>query len=82
MYALKCWLGYDFWDETVNTTCYMFNLSPSTAIDCKTPNEVWSGKPAHYYNLKVFGCPTYYHVRESKIDPRSKKGYLLVMVKV
>ncbi|GJS55943.1 hypothetical protein Tco_0629305 [Tanacetum coccineum] len=38
--------------------------SPATAIDCKTPIEVWSGKPADYSKLRVFGCPAYYHAIE------------------
>ncbi|GKG41880.1 hypothetical protein Tco_0473631, partial [Tanacetum coccineum] len=29
------------------------------AIDCKTPIEVWSGKPADYSKLRVFGCLAY-----------------------
>jgi len=24
--------------------------------------------------LRVFGCPTYYHVKDDKLDPRAKKG--------
>jgi len=37
--------------------------------------KVWSRKAAQNYDsLKVFGCPTYYHVKEDKLDPRAKKG--------
>jgi len=36
-----------FWAEAVNTTCYLVNRSLSTAIDFKTPEEVWSGTPAN-----------------------------------
>ncbi|KAE8732640.1 hypothetical protein F3Y22_tig00001818pilonHSYRG00042 [Hibiscus syriacus] len=40
----------------------------------KTPLEVWSGKPAtDYDSLHVFGSTAYYHVKESKLDPRAKK---------
>ena len=36
--------------------------------------EVWSGKAAQDYDsLRVFGCPTYYHFKEDKLDPRAKK---------
>ena len=49
------------------------NRSPSTAIDFKTPIEIWSNKLADYSMLKVVGCPTYYHVNEGKLEPRAKK---------
>ncbi|KAG6407711.1 hypothetical protein SASPL_130708 [Salvia splendens] len=36
--------------------------------------EVWSGKPAtDYDSLHIFGSIAYYHVTESKLDPRAKK---------
>ncbi|KAH9790140.1 Integrase catalytic domain-containing protein [Citrus sinensis] len=36
--------------------------------------EMWTGKPATDYNsLHVFGSTAYYHVKESKLDPRAKK---------
>uniref|UniRef100_A0A2N9IN85 Integrase catalytic domain-containing protein n=1 Tax=Fagus sylvatica TaxID=28930 RepID=A0A2N9IN85_FAGSY len=43
--------------------------SPSTALECKTPFEVWSGTPADYSSLRVFGCPTYAHVNDGKLEP-------------
>lgn len=55
----------------------MVNLSPSTAIDCKTPYEVWSGTPGDYFFLKTFGCPAYCHVNDRKLEPRSKKCIFL-----
>jgi len=41
-------LGKSFWAEAVNTACYVINRSPSTAIELKTPMEMWTGKPADY----------------------------------
>ena len=38
---------------------------------------MWSGKPVDYSNLKVFGCPIYYHINESKLEPRARKGVFL-----
>uniref|UniRef100_A0A2N9IBB7 Integrase catalytic domain-containing protein n=1 Tax=Fagus sylvatica TaxID=28930 RepID=A0A2N9IBB7_FAGSY len=32
-----------FWAEAVKTACYVINRSPSTAIDLKTPMEMWTG---------------------------------------
>ncbi|KAL5757095.1 hypothetical protein ACOSQ2_021841 [Xanthoceras sorbifolium] len=66
-------LSKDFWAEAASTACHLVNRSPSTAIDIKTPEELWSGKPAEYSDLKVFGCPAYAHVNDGKLEPRSKR---------
>ncbi|XP_075074659.1 uncharacterized protein LOC142162232 [Nicotiana tabacum] len=67
----------NFWAEAINTACYLVNRSPSTAIEFKTPFEVWSGSPADYSNLRIFGCPAYAHVRDRKLEPRAKKCIFL-----
>ncbi|GJV18246.1 transposable element [Tanacetum coccineum] len=74
---LNAGLDRSFWAEALNTACYLINRSPATAIDCKTPIEVWSGKPADYSKLCVFGCLAYYHVSEGKLDPRGEKGIFM-----
>ncbi|GJU24241.1 reverse transcriptase domain-containing protein [Tanacetum coccineum] len=51
--------------------------SPATDIDCKTPIEVWFGKPADYSKLRVFGCPVYYHVSEGVLDLGGEKGIFM-----
>jgi hypothetical protein len=66
-------LDKEFWTEAVSTACYLVNRSPTTSIECNTPEEVWSGKPTDYSNFKVFGCPVYAHVNERKLEPRAKK---------
>ncbi|GJX78317.1 retrovirus-related pol polyprotein from transposon TNT 1-94 [Tanacetum coccineum] len=44
----------------------------------KTPFEKWYGKPAtDYDSLHVFGSAAYYHVKESKQDPRAKKALFM-----
>jgi len=48
-----------FWVEAINTACYLVNRSsstaidrsPSTAINFKTPEDVWSDTPANYFHL-------------------------------
>jgi len=63
-----------FWAEAATYAQHLVNRLPSSAIDGKTSLEVWSGKPAtDYDSLHVFGSIAYYHVIESKLDPRAKK---------
>ena len=71
-------LGKQFWAEAVTYACHLINRLPSTAIGGKTPLEKWSGKPAtDYETLHVFGCTAYYHVKESKLDPRARKALFM-----
>jgi hypothetical protein len=66
-----------FWAEAANTACYLINRSPSIPLDKKTPIEVWSGTPADYSQLKVFGCTAYAHVDNGKLEPRAIKCLFL-----
>ncbi|KAE8727661.1 hypothetical protein F3Y22_tig00005406pilonHSYRG00056 [Hibiscus syriacus] len=69
-------LEKSFWAEAVNTACYLVNRAPSTAIELMTPMEMWTGKPADYSNLHMFGSIVYvmYNSQEiSKLDPKSRK---------
>ncbi|RVW14253.1 Retrovirus-related Pol polyprotein from transposon TNT 1-94 [Vitis vinifera] len=71
-------LSKKLWAEAVNTAAYLVNRSPLTAIDFKTPQEVWFGKPSNYSGLKIFGCPAYAHVSDGKLEPRAMKCIFLV----
>ncbi|KAE8729592.1 putative Leucine-rich repeat protein kinase family protein [Hibiscus syriacus] len=44
-------LEKSFWEEAVNTACYLMNRAPSTAIELKTPMVTWTGKLVDYSNL-------------------------------
>ena len=73
-------LAKSFWAEAVKTACYVVNRSPSTAIELKTPMELWSGKPANYSHLHTFGCLAYvmFNTQEiTKLDSRSRKCIFL-----
>ncbi|GJR91241.1 retrovirus-related pol polyprotein from transposon TNT 1-94 [Tanacetum coccineum] len=73
-------LGKSFWAEAVNTACYVINRSPSTAVELKTPMEMWTGKPVNYSDLHIFGSPVYvmYNTQETtKLDPKSRKCLFL-----
>jgi len=37
--------------------------------------EMWSGKAVTEYDmLNVFGCLTYYHMCDEKLEPRARKA--------
>ncbi|KAG8498115.1 hypothetical protein CXB51_006865 [Gossypium anomalum] len=56
---------------------FLINRSLSVAIEKKTLQEVWSGNPANYSDLKIFGCPAYAHGDNGKLEPRSIKCVFL-----
>eukprot|EP00253_Pinus_taeda_P004576 PITA_04576 len=69
-------LGQEFWAEAVDTACYLVNRSPSSALEDKTPQEVWTGKKPSLSHLRVFGCDAYVHVpkeKRTKLDSKSEK---------
>ena len=71
-------LGKQFWAKAVMYASHLINRLPSSAQNPKTPLEVWSGKPINDYDtLHVFGSTAYYHVKESKLDPRAKKALFM-----
>ena len=71
-------LGKEFWVEAMTYACHLINRLPSTTIDDRIQLEVWTGQPVYDYDsLHVFGSTTYYHVKESKLDPRTKKAIFL-----
>ena len=69
-------LGQEFWAEAVDTACYLINRSPSSALEDKTPQEVWTSKKPSLSHMRVFGCDGDVHVPKEKItklDSKSKK---------
>ena len=56
--------------------CYLFNRSPSLALEDKTPQEICTGKKPSLSHLGVFGCDAYVHVpkeKRTKLDSQSEK---------
>nr|GFA18236.1 Gag-Pol polyprotein [Tanacetum cinerariifolium] len=73
-------LGKSLWAKAVNTACYVINRLPRTAVELKTPIEMWMGKPINYYDLYIFGSLVYmmYNTQETiKLDPKSRKYLFL-----
>ncbi|KAK9100775.1 hypothetical protein Scep_024205 [Stephania cephalantha] len=57
-------LPKEFWAKAVSATYHFVNWSPSTTIECKTLEEVWTKSLADYQILRVFGYPTYAYMNE------------------
>ncbi|KAG8473572.1 hypothetical protein CXB51_035820 [Gossypium anomalum] len=77
MYVVKCQLTEVVLGRSSLYCMFLINRSPSVAIEKKTPQEVWSGNPANYSDLKIFGYPAYAHVNNGKLEPRSIKCIFL-----
>ena len=70
-------LSQSFWGEAATTAVYLINRSPSSAINLKTPEELWTGRAPNLKHLRVFGCACYAHQSEGKLEPRALKGVFL-----
>jgi len=71
-------LGKSFWPKAVNYACHLINRLLAAVIDGRTPIQIWSGKSANDYDkLHIFGCPSFFHVRNSKLDLRAEKAVFL-----
>ena len=69
-------LSHEFWEEVVDTMCYLVNKFPLSTLVNKNPYEVWDGTKPSLENLRVFGCDAFVHVpkkKRGKLDSKSKK---------
>jgi transposase InsO family protein len=66
-----------FWAEAASTACYLIKRSSSIPLDKKTLIEVWSGIPADYSQLRVFGCTAYAHVDNGNLESMAVKCVFL-----
>eukprot|EP00253_Pinus_taeda_P025979 PITA_25979 len=76
--------GQELWAEAVEIACYLVNRSPSSALEDKTPQEVWTGKKPSLSHLRVCGCDAYIHVlkeKRTKLDSKSEKCIFIGEVK-
>ena len=73
-------LGHELWAEAVETARYLVNRSPSSALEDKTPHEVWTGKKPSLSRLRVFGCDAYVHIpkeKRTKLDSKYERHILI-----
>ena len=50
-----------FWDEAVNTSCYILNRALIHPILKKTPYELWNDRKPNISYFRAFGCVCYVH---------------------
>jgi transposase InsO family protein len=65
------------WAEAAKTTIYVQNRLSHSALELKTPEEMFSGKKSKVSHLKIFGGPVFVHIpkeKRTKLDPSGKKG--------
>jgi len=65
-------LDLEFWVEAVNTTVYIKNRC--LVLDSKTPQESWTGTKPDVSHLRVFGCKTFAHIPDEKINKLESKS--------
>ena len=73
---LHAGLTLQFWDDAVNTTIYLINIGPSSALDVRIPEEEWTCKQLKYSFLRNFGCEEFFHIDKddrTKLEAKSKK---------
>jgi hypothetical protein len=68
-----------FWGEAVVTAVYILNLSPTKALNGRTPYEAWHGRKPAVSHLRVFGCLAFGKElgRIGKLDDRSTPGVFI-----
>jgi transposase InsO family protein len=62
------------WAEAAKTMVYLRNRSPTSALDGKTPYEMWHSEKPDVSNLRVFGCVCYVYMSSKKLEPNSYKA--------
>lgn len=82
MERVRCMLlssGVDkrFWGEAVSTASTLINMSPSSAIDFGIPDSIWYGRPPNFAKLKSFGCRSYAHIKQGKLDSKALRCIFL-----
>ncbi|XP_026825693.1 uncharacterized protein LOC113562008 [Ooceraea biroi] len=61
---LEARLDKKYWAEATSTSVYLINRSPSTPLNGKSPEAVWSGSQPKLKHLRVFGCVVAYTERK------------------
>ena len=68
-----------FWGDALMASVYIYNRTPHSALNYKTPFEAKNGRKPILSNIKIFGSPVYYKNNKplKKLDKRGKAGILI-----
>ena len=67
-----------YWGYALNNVMFIHNRVPNASNNFKSPYEMVMGVKPNLKYARRFGCEVYYLVdAKGKMQPRSKKGYLL-----
>ena len=64
----------------MDIACYLVNRSPSSALEDKTPQEVWTRNKPSLSHLRVFVCDAYVHVPKEKRTKLNSKFERLIFI--
>ena len=64
-------LSKKFWAECLAALIHVLNHCPISAVEGKTPHEVWYKEKPCVGHLRVWGCLAYVHIQK---DKRAKLG--------
>ena len=73
-------LPHKFWADTLSTTAYLQNRSPTKSVLRMIPFEAWTDKRPNVEHLRIFGCTAYAHIlkdKRQKLDSKARKCILL-----
>jgi len=54
-----------FWVAALKAAVYQYNLNPHSAVDNKTPWELWYGRPYTGLPLQPWGCKSHLHIKKN-----------------
>ena len=67
-----------YWSEAVLAAAYLYNYTPHSAIDYKTPYQARFGDKPSVAHIKIFGSLVYSKTANiKKLDEKSKQGHLV-----
>jgi hypothetical protein len=67
------------WGEALTASVYIYNRTPHSAIEFKTPYEMKFKNKPDISNIRIFGSIAYYKnkTKTNKLEPKANKGILI-----